>query len=116
MKDPSNFPDTSGVITLIQNTWDDLKVWDHLAGAKDTLPKLRMVQIESPCLKKLLQHCAGRVPVLLQASLYRELELTFLTDVGNIISEGRITPDIGTGSLGQSDSFRFPPSLCLKDS
>lgn len=50
----SNFPNASSVITLIWNTGANFKIWDHLAGAKDTFLNLRMVQRESPVIKKIV--------------------------------------------------------------
>lgn len=41
-EDPSNFPNPSGVITLIRNTGGNLKVCDYLAGVKDAFPIIRM--------------------------------------------------------------------------
>lgn len=64
-EDPRNFPDDPGRITLLRNTGENLKVWDHLADAKDAFHNIRMAQIESPFLKKMSQICAGRVPSLL---------------------------------------------------
>lgn len=61
-----------------------------------------MFVLESPYLKKLRHFCAGRVPVLLHPSLYRSVKLTYLTDIGGIVLKGRMTSELGTGSLGQS--------------
>lgn len=107
-----NFPGTPGIITLIRNTGNNLKVWDHLAEYKDAFPKLQMAQIESPKLKKLAQFCSGRVLVLLHLSLYRALNLTFLIDLGGIITKGRITSDVDTESLGQSVAILNPTDFC----
>lgn len=52
-EDPRNFPNASGVITLIKNTRGNLKAWNHLAGAKNAYPNIRMTQIESLTLKKM---------------------------------------------------------------
>lgn len=87
-KDPNNFPNAPGVVTLIRNTGENLKVWDHLTGAKDVYSKLQLAQIESPELKKLAQFYSGRVPVLLHPYLYRTLKLTFPKDVSVIVTKG----------------------------
>lgn len=84
------------MITFIHNTGGNLKVWDQVAEAKDVFSKIRMVKIESPQLKKLAQYYAdvgGGSPVL-HTCLYRAIKLTFATDVGGIVLEGRITPDM----------------------
>lgn len=51
-EDPRNFPKTSGVLTLIRNTGG--KAWEYLAEAKSASPNIRMVQLETPELKKSL--------------------------------------------------------------
>lgn len=51
-------------------------------------------------LKKLSKFFSGRVPVLLHPSLYRAVKLAYPTDVDGTIRDGRITTEIGTGSLG----------------
>lgn len=66
--DARNFPNATEMITLIQNIGSNLKVWDHLEGAKDVLPNLRMARMKSPKLKKLSQLYAERVSVLLYLS------------------------------------------------
>lgn len=56
-----------------------------------------MAQVESDESKKLAKLCPGRVLVLLYPTLYRTLKLTFPTDVGGIVLDGRNTFDIGSG-------------------
>lgn len=85
---PHNFPNASGVITLVRNTGGNLKVWDYLVGAKDTFPNIRMIQKESPVLRKM--------------SNLVSLHPSFSTDASRIVSDGRISTDIGTGNFGQS--------------
>lgn len=65
----NNFLNAPGVVTLIRNMDGNLKVWGHLAGARDAFPKIRMAQIELPALKKMSQMCLGRVLVLLHPLL-----------------------------------------------
>lgn len=74
-------------------------MWFHLDEAKDAFPDIRMMVK----LKKMLsEFCARRVPILLHPSLYRAVKLTYPMDVGGIVLDGRMTSEIGTGSLGQS--------------
>lgn len=58
-KDLRNFPKAPGVIMIIRvrNTSGNLKVWDYLMMAKSAFRDIRMVQLESPELKK-CQICA----------------------------------------------------------
>lgn len=65
-------------------------------GPKMPFPNLRWLKLSY------LNFCAGRVPGLFHPSLCRALKLTFPADVGGIVTDGRITTDIGTGSLEQS--------------
>lgn len=65
-----------------------------MAGAKDAYPKLWMAQI--------VKENVQEVSVFLHPSLYRALNLAFLTDIDGIVSDGQITSYIGTSSLGQS--------------
>lgn len=102
IEDPRNFPNAPGVTTCVRDTGTYLKVWGHLTEAKETFPNMRMVEMNSPYLKKLKQYCAVRVPVFLHPSLHRCVKLTYFTDVGGIALEGRMTSELGVGSLGQS--------------
>lgn len=83
-----------------------------LGGTKYSFPSVRMVKTESPVLKKMSNLCAGRNPFNLHPSLYKALKLTFPTDVGGIASDGRITTDIETGSLGQFEEVLNPIDFC----
>lgn len=72
-----------------------------------------MMELENGNLRKLKQFCAGRVPVLLHHFLYRAVKLTYPTDVGGIVLDGRMITEWGAGSLGQYvgvlSSADFPP-------
>lgn len=76
-----------------------MKVWDLISTAKDSFSKFRMAQIESPRLTKLSKHCSGRAHFFLHPTLYRDVNLTFPTNIGGIVKDGRITSDMGPGSL-----------------
>lgn len=58
--------------------------------------------------------CGSRVSVLLHPSLYRALRQTFPTAVGEIVLDGRIMSEIGTGAYWGTFPVRFPFSLRLK--
>ena len=47
-----------------------------------------------------ISHCAGRVSVYVHPSLYRALKLVPSQDVSRITVDGRLTTELGTGSLG----------------
>lgn len=108
IEDPQNFPRAPGVITCIRETGNQLEVWNHLYEARAAFPNIRMFELENHNLKNLRQFCSGRVPVLLHPSLYRAIKLTYPTDVGGIVTEGRMTSELGVGSLGQSVGVLSP--------
>lgn len=101
-EDPRNFPKAPGVITCVRDTGAYLRVWSHLFEAKEAFPNIRMFDMEDPSIRRLRQFCAGRVPVLIHPSLYRAIKLIYPMDVGGIALDGRITSELGVGSLGQS--------------
>lgn len=88
-EDPSNFPGAPGVITLIRNTGEKLKLWDHLLS-------------EDPELKRLLQCAQGGSRFYSTPSLYRVLKLTFPTTLQLEV-------------WYNLDPHRFSPKLCLRD-
>lgn len=90
------------VVTCLRDTGGYLKVWNHLFEVKEAFSNIQMLKLEGPYLKKLRHICAGMVPVLLHPSLYRTVKLIYPTEVVGIVLEGRITSELGTGSVGQS--------------
>lgn len=72
---------------FIQCVGGKLKVWDLLDAVQKLFPKIKMTLVVSDELKKkkMAKLCAGWVPVLLYSSVYRALQLTFPTDVGQIL-------------------------------
>ena len=64
--------------------------------------------MEHPSLKKNLTHCAGKVQIYVHSSFYRSLKLRYPLDVGEISRDGRVTTELGTGSLRQAVGI-FPP-------
>lgn len=57
-----------------------------------------MAQVELPRLTRLSKHYSGRAHFFLHPTLYRDVNITFPTDVGGIVKDGRITSDMGPGS------------------
>lgn len=104
--DLRNFDNTSGIITLIRI--EGTKAWDFTVTAKDSFLKLRMTQVESSKLRKLAKTCSEKALVLIHSSLYRVLKLAFPTDVSGIVTHGRVTSNLRTGSLGQSVGVLTP--------
>ena len=53
----------------------------------------------NPSLKKMLSYCSGRVPIPVHPSIYWSLKLKFPMDVGSLSRDGRVTTELGIGSL-----------------
>lgn len=83
-------------------------MWSFLEECRDVFPDVKILETGTPVLKKLAHFCAGRVPVVLHPSVYRAAKLTFPMDVGGIVPEGRMTTELGTGSLGHSVGVLSP--------
>lgn len=105
-ENPRNNPKVPGVITLVWNT--GRKVLDYILEAKNAFQDIRMIQLASPEPKKMSNFYSGRFPVLLHPFLYGAIKLTFPAHVRGIVTDGQITIDIGTGSIGQSIGVPTP--------
>lgn len=108
VEDPRNFPKAHGITTCIRDSGRNLKVWYFLEECKDVFPDIRVFETGTPELKKLSHFCAESVPVVLHPSVYRAAKLTFPMDVGRIVPGGRMTTELGTGSLGHSVGVLSP--------
>ena len=63
---------------------------------------IRLVEMEHPSLNIMPTKCTGRVPIYVHTSFYRYLKLQYPLDVGGISRDGRVTSELGTGSLRQA--------------
>ena len=68
------------------------------------------VRLEHPSLKTLTSICSRLVPIYVHPSFYRALKLRFSLDVGKLTRDGRVTTELGTGSLQHTIGI-----LTLKD-
>ena len=82
------------------------KLWHFLAEA--TQADMRLVELEYPSLKKILNNCAGRVLIYVHPSFYNSLKLRYSLDVGGISRDGQVTTELGTGSLGRAVGILTP--------
>ena len=57
--------------------------------------------------------CMGRVPIYVHLCSYRSLKLWYPMDVGGISREGRVTNELGTGSLRQAVGILTPEDFRL---
>ena len=53
-------------------------------------------------------HINGRVPIYVHPSFYRSLKLRYSLDVGGLSKDGRVTTELGTGSLRHADGVLTP--------
>ena len=58
---------------------------------------IKMVELEHPLQK--MYFSSGKVPIFFHLSIYRALRLKYPSDIGGISKDGRITTELGTGSL-----------------
>lgn len=77
-------------------------MWEYLAEAKSAFPDVRMVEMKSPELKKNVKLLLPEDSSVALLIYHRAVKLTFPTEVGDIVSDGRTRTDIGSGRMGQS--------------
>ena len=107
--DPRNFPDAPFVIAIIRYVQGrQYRVWEMIDAAREAVPGMKLVNWWHYSLNSLNKLCSGRVCVYVHPSLYRALKVTFPTDVGGIVTSGRLTTDLGHGSLGQTVGLLTP--------
>ena len=58
--------------------------------------------MEHDSLNDISSKCTGRVPIYVHPTFYRSLKLRFPFDVSGISRNGRVTPELCTGSLRQA--------------
>ena len=69
---------------------------------------VRLAEMEHPPLKKMLSFCSVRVPIYVHPCFHRALNLKYPLDVGWISRDGRVTTELGTGSLRQAVGILAP--------
>ena len=60
------------------------------------------MELEHPSLNVLSNKCMGRVPIYVHPCFYRSVKLRYPLDIGGIFRDGRVTTELGTGSLRQT--------------
>ena len=60
---------------------------------------IMLAEMEHPSLNVIWTKCTGRVPIYVHPCFYRSLKLRSPIDVGRISRDGRVTNELGTGSL-----------------
>ena len=106
---PVNFRSAAMVTTFVRSAGDHTRgVWKFLNTACQTDTGMKLAELEQSSLKKYLPYCAGRVPIFVHPSFYRSLKVRFPLDVRGITRDGRVTTDLGTGSLRQAVGILTP--------
>ena len=101
---PLNFRGATMVTTFVRSVGDrTLSVWNFLEDACHTDAGMRLAELEHPSLKKCWRIVRGGHP-----SFYRALKVRFPLDVGGLSRDGRVTTELGTGSLRQTVSILTP--------
>ena len=77
-------------------------VWKFLDTVCQNDMGISLAMLEDSSLHRMLNFSAGRVPILVHPSLYRCLKVRFPLDVGGVSRNGRVTIELGTGSLRQA--------------
>ena len=72
---------------------------------------LEKAELEPPTLKKMLSFCSGRGSIYVHPCFYRSLKLRDPIDVGGVSRDGRVTTELGTGSLRHAVGILIPRQL-----
>ena len=109
IRNPFNFRGAPMVTTFVRSVSCRTRgVWDFLNQANQTDAGIRLAELEHPSVKKMLTFCAGRVPIYFHPSFYRALKIRYPMDVGGVSRDGRVSTDLGTGSLRQAIGILAP--------
>ena len=63
---------------------------------------IRLAEMEHPSLNVMSSKCTDRAPIYVHPYFYRSLKLRYPLDVGGISRDGRVTNELGSGSLRQA--------------
>ena len=69
---------------------------------------IRLAEMKHPSLNVMSTKCTGRVPIYVHPSFYRSLKLRYFMDVGGISRDGRVTNELGSGSLRKAVGILTP--------
>ena len=82
VSNPVNFRSAPMVTTFVRSAGDRTRgVWKFLDTVWQTDPGIKLADLEHSSLKRCLNFCAGRVPILVHPSFYRSLKVRFPLDV-----------------------------------
>ena len=69
---------------------------------------IKLAELENSSLKRNLNFCAGRVPILIHPFFYRSLKVRFPLDVGGVSRDSRVNTELITGSLRPAVGILVP--------
>ena len=69
---------------------------------------ISLADMEHLSLNVISTKCTDRVPIYVHPCFYRSLKLRYPLDVGGIFRNGRVTTELGTGSLRQAVGMLTP--------
>ena len=84
-------------VRSIDNRTKDL--WRFIEEASRV--DISLAEWEHTSLNKMMSYCSGRVLMYVHASFYRSLKMKYPLDIGGISRDGRVSTELGTGSLHQ---------------
>ena len=108
VSNPFNFRGVPMVTTFRSVGSQTQGVCDFPNKASQTDAVVRLAELEHPSLKKMFSFCAGRVPIYVHPSFYSLLKVRYPMDVGGVSRDGRVTAELGTGSLRQAVGILTP--------
>ena len=109
ISNPYNFRSAPMVTTIVHSVGNRTQgVWKFLEEASQLEGDVRLAELRHSSLKKLFSKCSGRVPIYVHPSFYRSLKVRFPLDVGGLSRGGRVTTELGTGSLRQAVGILTP--------
>ena len=109
IENPLNFKDASIVTTFVSSAVNcTLKMWRILESGSKTELGVRLEELEHPSLKKISRFCSGLALIYVHPSFFRTSNLMSPLDVGGLIRDGRVTTEVGTGSLEHTIGILTP--------
>ena len=100
------------VTTFVCSAGDHTRgVWKFLETVIQTDTGVRLAELQHPSLNQMLNNCAGRFPIYVYPSLYRSLKVQFSLDVGGLPKDGRVTTELGSGSLKKAIGILTPEDI-----
>ena len=69
---------------------------------------ISLAELEHPSHRKMMSQRLGRVPIYVHPCFYKSLKLRYPLDVSGVSRDGRVTNELGTGSLRHAVGILTP--------